>query len=426
MATKMRQQREKMLEKQRARSMMVGAPQSIPSSSGLGAACVMQSGEEPRDLFSISRASTAESSSVGGPLQHVAQSMGALDSPSKTDLRRASTNSGNDEEEEDGTAIAVAPESAEQDPQNVVNLLEKMGISGSYDPAPQHQRVAAKGIVDLALLKEPELIDFLLSPVPKAMGTVECRIARDKSGLNMMWPKYTLMTEQGCFLCSAKKRTKNKTSNYCLTRNRAAKFDKDDEAYIAKLRGNFVGSEFVLYGRGLNPKKLEKNWDAGRAVAEVRPELAAITYSSTVWSKKPRGPRKMQVILPHVGKLGEVVESRPLVEEGNLLPLARSVPETDQGVQAAPPFPGKADVYENKAPKWNDQIGAFVLNFNKRVTAASVKNFQLVSANDPDIVHLQFGRAGKETFTMDVRYPLSIAQAFGIVLSSFDYKLCCE
>ena len=45
-----------------------------------------------------------------------------------------------------------------------------------------------------------------------------------------------------------------------------------------------------------------------------------------------------------------------------------------------------ADLYQNKQPKWNDQIGAFVLNFNKRVSTASVKNFQLVSQNDPDVV----------------------------------------
>merc|ERR1712070_1027814 len=65
------------------------------------------------------------------------------------------------------------------------------------------------------------------------------------------------------------------------------------------------------------------------------------------------------------------------------------------------------DCYENKSPKWNDQIGAFVLNFNKRVTQASVKNFQLTSAADPDTVYLQFGRVGKEEFNMDVRYPMS-------------------
>mgnify|MGYP000169457531 CR=1 FL=1 len=105
----------------------------------------------------------------------------------------------------------------------------------------------------------------------------------------------------------------------------------------------------------------------------------------------------------------------------------------------------------NKPPKWNEQVrgcvalrlpaprvvtshedalraqvGAYVLNFNGRVTMASVKNFQLVSPDDLDTVLLQFGRTNKDEFTMDFQWPLSPLQAFGICLSSFDYKLACE
>ena len=36
---------------------------------------------------------------------------------------------------------------------------------------------------------------------------------------------------------------------------------------------------------------------------------------------------------------------------------------------------------------------------------------------------LQFGRVGKDQFTMDFRPPLSPLQAFGIVLSSLDGKM---
>ncbi len=46
----------------------------------------------------------------------------------------------------------------------------------------------------------------------------------------------------------------------------------------------------------------------------------------------------------------------------------------------------------NKAPKWNEQLGAYCLNFGGRVTAASVKNFQLVDDRDPDRVVLQYGK----------------------------------
>jgi tubby-related protein 1 len=43
----------------------------------------------------------------------------------------------------------------------------------------------------------------------------------------------------------------------------------------------------------------------------------------------------------------------------------------------------------NKPPRWNEQIGAYVLNFNGRVTMASVKNFQLVDPDEQNSVVLQ-------------------------------------
>ena len=72
------------------------------------------------------------------------------------------------------------------------------------------------------------------------------------------------------------------------------------------------------------------------------------------------------------------------------------------------------------------QVGAYVLNFNGRVTMASVKNFQLVEPDEQDAVLLQFGRVGKDEFTMDFRYPLTPFQAFAITLSSFDSKIACD
>ena len=80
----------------------------------------------------------------------------------------------------------------------------------------------------------------------------------------------------------------------------------------------------------------------------------------------------------------------------------------------------------NKPPKWNEQMLAYCLNFNGRVTKASVKNFQLVSSEAPDHIILQFGKVGKDTFTMDYAWPINTLQAFAICLTSFDNKLACE
>jgi hypothetical protein len=56
---------------------------------------------------------------------------------------------------------------------------------------------------------------------------------------------------------------------------------------------------------------------------------------------------------------------------------------------------GELVVMQNKPPKWNEQLSAYCLNFNGRVTEASVKNFQLVADFDREHVILQFGKAGQ-------------------------------
>ena len=79
--------------------------------------------------------------------------------------------------------------------------------------------------------------------------------------------------------------------------------------------------------------------------------------------------------------------------------------------------------YVNKKPQWNEQVGAFVLNFGGRVTVASVKNFQLVS---PEASHetevLRFGKRAADEFALDFRSPLSPLVAFCIALSSFEHR----
>ena len=63
----------------------------------------------------------------------------------------------------------------------------------------------------------------------------------------------------------------------------------------------------------------------------------------------------------------------------------------------------------------------FTLGFSQRVSKASVKNFQIVSSDNNNVI-LEFGKTGNNDFSMDVAYPLSIFQAFVICLSSFDYQ----
>lgn len=91
-------------------------------------------------------------------------------------------------------------------------------------------------------------------------------------------------------------------------------------------------------------------------------------------------------------------------------------------------------VLKNKAPRWNEHLQCWCLNFHGRVTVASVKNFQLAAIVDQsqpggkgdEETVLQFGKVGDDTFTMDYRKPLSAFQAFAICLTSFGTKLACE
>ena len=225
--------------------------------------------------------------------------------------------------------------------------------------------------------------------------------------------RYEIYLKEGDqFLLAARKRKKNKSSNYLIS------LDKDDLArqsgnFFGKLRSNFIGTEFVLYDNGTNPEKLD---DAQKdsSLIQARQELGTVLYKQNVLGS--RGPRKMKVMVPAVNEAGQRKVLKPMSDEETMLERYKAA-ENDEDVR----------ILKNKPPKWNDQVGAYVLNFNGRVTRASVKNFQLCDlARDPDTVVMQFGRVGKDAFTMDFQYPLCALQAFGIALSSFDYKIACE
>lgn len=150
-----------------------------------------------------------------------------------------------------------------------------------------------------------------------------------------------------------------------------------------------------------------------------------------------------------------VMDSIPVsaIKEGGTAPTQTEFPSSNSSYFASVPFfkakSGQLDssdaqlpsqneskvALKNKSPSWNQQLKCWCLNFHGRVTAASVKNFQLVASEESaptpsnqedDDVILQFGKVGKDLFTMDYRYPISAFQAFAICLSSFDTKIGCE
>ncbi|CAM9658439.1 unnamed protein product [Phaeothamnion confervicola] len=250
----------------------------------------------------------------------------------------------------------------------------------------------------------------LTTPCPVKTGVVQCYIRRNKTGTNKLFPEYHVYMKDGDrFLMCSKKRAKNRTSNYLISM-RAGDLDRNSPSYLGKLRANFVGTEFTVFDAGGNPR----DGDDGGGAAGARRELGCVLYASNVLGS--RGPRKMQVAIPTLRQDGTPEPWQPDGREKDMEMLARLKQHDHSRLFYA----------INKPPRWNDQVGAYVLNFNGRVTMASVKNFQLVSPDDQENVILQFGRVGQSEFTMDFQHPMSPLQAFAITLSSFDSKIACD
>nr|KYP66777.1 Tubby-like F-box protein 2 [Cajanus cajan] len=198
-------------------------------------------------------------------------------------------------------------------------------------------------------------------------------------------------------------------------------FSRSSNTCVGKLRSNFLGTKFTIYDN-------QAPNGAGIQTDTCNHVVSTIAYELNVL--RARGPRRMHCTMNSIPVSA--------IQEGGNAPTPTSFPQIiDEPFSPSPTLKGKTEplVLKNKAPRWHEQLQCWCLNFKGRVTVASVKNFQLVAAVDPshnvsaaeqEKVILQFGKIGKDIFTMDYRYPLSAFQAFTICLSSFDTKPACE
>jgi len=154
---------------------------------------------------------------------------------------------------------------------------------------------------------------FLMNPIPKDAGVVQCYIKRNRIGMNKLYPIYSIYLKTGDkFLMSSRKRPNNKTSNYLIS---MSEYDMNRVGgnYLGKLRSNFVGTEFQMFDDGINPKDADDIVNTSSTTAtsagtttttpqfvnkDARQELGVIIYAANVLGS--RGPRKMQVALPEV------------------------------------------------------------------------------------------------------------------------------
>ncbi|XP_031798275.1 tubby protein homolog isoform X4 [Sarcophilus harrisii] len=329
-----------------------------------------------------------------------------LNSNSSTSYNGISSSMNFDEEEEE------EEEDEEEEDSSSSSQLNTNARPGSATSKKSNKETASapSPSAQAPLIEVEDLEEFALRPAPQGI-TIKCRITRDKKGMDRgMYPTYYLHMEREdgkkVFLLAGRKRKKSKTSNYLISVD-PTDLSRGGESFVGKLRSNLMGTKFTVYNNGVNPMKTSSNVEG----ANLRQELAAICYETNVLGFK--GPRKMSVIIPGMSMVHERVSIRPRNEQETL--LARWLSKnTDTIIEL-----------HNKTPVWNDDTQSYVLNFHGRVTQASVKNFQIIHANDPDYIVMQFGRVAEDVFTMDYNYPMCVLQAFAIALSSFDSKLAC-
>ncbi|KAL4831665.1 hypothetical protein H8958_014626 [Nasalis larvatus] len=250
---------------------------------------------------------------------------------------------------------------------------------------------------------------------PAVPGTrMQCYLTRDKRGVDKgSFPLYSLYLEtsdslkmQSHFLLAGRNR-RSKTCNYLISLD-PTDLSRDGDNFMGKVRSNIFGTKFTIFDNGVNPAQehLIKN------TARIRWELGAVCYEPNILGYL--GPRKMTVILPGTNSRNQRIDVQPRNEWESL--LSRYQRGEKQGLL----------LLHNKTPLWNEENGVYKLNFHGRVTQTSVKNFQIMDPKHPEHLVLQFGRVGPDTFTMDFCFPFSPLQAFGICLSSFNWKLAVE
>ncbi|KAL2229822.1 UNVERIFIED_CONTAM: Tubby-like F-box protein 6 [Sesamum indicum] len=342
-------------------------------------------------------------------------------------------------------------------------VLLKVEESESKWPARKHV-VACAGVckswreVMKEVVKTPEVsgkITFPISvkqPGPRE-SLLQCFIKRNRSTQTyyLFVSLSQALADDGKFLLAARKCRRTTCTDYIISLH-GDDMSKGSDTYIGKLRSNFLGTKFIVYD-ALPPhsgSKMEKSRSTCVVGSkQISPKVPAgnypvahISYELNVLGA--RGPRRMHCVMDAIPasaiKPGGVaptqtyfpitsVDSSPTLPffrtKSNCLDKSFSGPLCNQG--------GSSLVLRNKSPRWHEQLQCWCLNFHGRVTVASVKNFQLVASPENGIagpehdkVILQFGKVGKDVFTMDYRYPISAFQAFAICLSSFDTKIACK
>lgn len=269
------------------------------------------------------------------------------------------------------------------------SIMSRFGVGGSASSSNMN--------VDYSDLK-----DYITRPRSDKDNFTQCYIDRDRSLFGAQSFRCYLegsekQTSQR--MMTAKKDSTTKTCYYLISMDESGG-DRASPNMLGKLRGlDLISSQYLITDNGIS-------FDKSHTPSTYRKELGVIfmEYESN-------RPSSYKIYVPKVNNSHAHIWQPSCTENTILSKVSEN--KFDNLVKLV-----------NKQPKWDAKIQAHVLNFQGRVKEASIKNFQLcIEGPDgvaSDEVVLQFGRVDKDRFCMDVKYPLSIFQAFSICISMLD------
>ncbi|MBA0628259.1 hypothetical protein Godav_023020 [Gossypium davidsonii] len=273
------------------------------------------------------------------------------------------------------------------------------------------------------IVKTPEQCGRLTFPISlKQPGhresPIQCYIRRDRATSTYLL-FYGLVPSEGegdKLLLAARKVRRATCTDFVIS------LAADDFAR-ASYTSNFLGTKFTVYDSqppcdSMIPLTTHRRFHS----KQVSPRLPACNYSiGTITYElnvlRTRGPRRMHCVLHSIPVSA--------IQEGGTAPTPLALPQSfDEQLSPLPSSKGKQPLIDtsstslavtplfspgsgepltlkNKAPRWHEQLQCWCLNFKGRVTVASVKNFQLVAAVEPEHnvspedqekVILQFGK----------------------------------
>ena len=251
-------------------------------------------------------------------------------------------------------------------------------------------RLIHEAKLEKKLIKPNEQPNILLAPQAQhyfASGFVHCSVSRNvlQSPLRIALAFQKHGGADDKIVMVAIKQGGNRTSNYHIfDTGRVGGWsikNSMDAVKLDKKAGNYIGK--------LRREKNDRSSYSLYNAKEDKEQIAAFHYNMPTFAKQwteGQPPRKMQVALPCIDENGDI-EPRASYLRNKLLDNMKR-----KSITALNLFSTKEPTYDN---------GQYRLNFNGRVTTASVKNLQI--EDEKGEIFLQFGKVNEHKFHLDYK-----------------------